>query len=189
MGERGRAHLRGSGFVRGLLRGGQCRRVGRTSLSAVSHSPRDWSGHCMSEGTFDGLLRHDFPGISALPMVLQPRPIWSIGAPRRVSDSVGDVLRVGRGELTGSKEPGAPPPSFLSANIFQICPVLAPPQFHLTGSVCAYLADRCCSVGDHLETFCLPQATLTALCGPSWRAGEREGDKPLEPKTGTHNSR
>ena len=162
--------------------------MGRTSLSVVSPSPPDWSGHCVrGPWTVDGGVT--FPESAAVPVVLQPRPILSIVAPWRVSDSVGDVLRGGRGEPTGSKEPGAPPPSFLSANIFQICPVLAPPQFHLTGSVCAYLADRCCSVGDHLETFCLPQATLTALCGPSWRAGEREGDRPLELKTGTHNVR
>ena len=46
------------------------------------------------------------------------------GAPRRVTDSVGDVLGVRRGEPTGSKEPGAPPPVALSANVFQICSAL-----------------------------------------------------------------
>jgi hypothetical protein len=46
-------------------------------------------------------------------------------------------------------------------------------------------------VVDHLETFCLPQATPVPIAGEleSWRAGEREGDRPLEPKTGTHNVR
>ena len=34
-------------------------------------------------------------------------PIWRYGAPRRVSDSVGDMLGVRRGEPTGSKKPGA----------------------------------------------------------------------------------
>jgi hypothetical protein len=41
---------------------------------------------------------------------MQRRPIWRCGAPRRVIDSVGDVLGVRRGEQTGSKEPGAPRP-------------------------------------------------------------------------------
>jgi hypothetical protein len=52
-----------------------------------------------------------FPESAAVPVVLQPRPTWRGGAPRRVTDSVGDVMGVRRGEPTGSKEPGAPAPS------------------------------------------------------------------------------
>ena len=52
-----------------------------------------------------------FPESAAVPVVLQPRPTWRGGAPRRVSDSVGDVLWVRCGdEPTGSKESGAPRP-------------------------------------------------------------------------------
>ena len=40
-----------------------------------------------------------------------PRPTWRGREPRRVTDSVGDVLGVRRGEPTGSKESGATGPS------------------------------------------------------------------------------
>ena len=45
-----------------------------------------------------------FTESAAVPMSLPPRPIWRCGTPRRVSDSVGDVLGVRCGEQTGSKE-------------------------------------------------------------------------------------
>jgi hypothetical protein len=48
-------------------------------------------------------------------------------------DSVGDVLGVRRGEPLGSKEPGSPPALVFSADVFQICLVLALPQFQLAG--------------------------------------------------------
>ena len=85
------------------------------------------------ETTLGGNRGVTFPESAAVPVVLQPRPTWRGGAPRRVTDSVGDVLGVRRGEPTGSKEPGAPPPAALSANVFQICSVLEIPQFYLTG--------------------------------------------------------
>ena len=51
-----------------------------------------------------------FPESAAVPVAPQLRPIWIFMTPRRVSDSVRDVLGVRRGEPTGSKEkePGAP---------------------------------------------------------------------------------
>ena len=61
------------------------------------------------ETTLDGNRGVTFPESAAVPVVLQPRPTERGGAPRRVSDSVGDVLGVQRGEPTGSKEPGARP--------------------------------------------------------------------------------
>jgi hypothetical protein len=51
-----------------------------------------------------------FPESAAIPVALQPRPIWRCSAPRQVSDSVGDVFGVRLGEPTSSKEPGAPRP-------------------------------------------------------------------------------
>jgi hypothetical protein len=94
------------------------------------------------------------------------------GAPRRVTDSVGDVLGVRRGEPTGSKEPGAPPPAALSANVFQICSALEFLSSTWMGGVWTGRLDVTRSVGDHLETFCLPQpeATLRSQL-ESWRAG------------------
>jgi hypothetical protein len=86
---------------------------------------------------------------------------------------VGDVLGVRRGKPTCSKEPGVPagPPSVLSANVFQICSVLEIPQFHLAGRCgprgWVLLASK---VVDHLETFCLPKATLRSHL-ETWRAG------------------
>jgi hypothetical protein len=45
-----------------------------------------------------------FPESAAVPVVLQLRSNWRCGTPRRVSDSVGDVLGVRREEPTVSKE-------------------------------------------------------------------------------------
>jgi len=80
-------------------------------------------------------------------------------------------MGVRRGEPTGSKEPGAPPPVALSANVFQICSALEFLSSTWMGGVdwtvgCYLLLQ----VGDHLETFCLPQATLRSQL-ESWRAG------------------
>ena len=44
------------------------------------------------ETTLGGIRGVTFPESAAVPVVLQPRPTWRGGAPRRVTDSVGDVL-------------------------------------------------------------------------------------------------
>ena len=62
-----------------------------------------------------------FPESAAVPVALQPQPIWRCRAPLRVSDSVGDVLGVQRGEQTGSKEPGAPAPCGLVSWSMDTC--------------------------------------------------------------------
>ena len=78
--------------------------------------------------------------------------------PQRVSDSMGDVLGVRRGEPTGSKESGGPPPSAFSENVFQICSVLEFLNSTWPGGV--DLADGCyLLVGDHFET--LESKTVT----------------------------
>jgi len=58
---------------------------------------------------------------------------------------------------------------WLSANVFQICSVLEIPQFHLAGRCGPRGWMSIARVGDHLETFCLPQATLRSQ-QESWRA-------------------
>ena len=69
------------------------------------------------------------------------------------------------------KSRGLPPPSVSSANVFQICPVLALPQFHLAGRCGPRGWMLLARVGDHLETFLsLPQATLRSQL-ERWRAG------------------
>jgi hypothetical protein len=104
----------------------------------------------------------NFPESAAVPVAMQPRPIWRCGTPRRVSDSVGDVLGVRRGEQTGSKSQSLVQTSFKS--------VLSLRSLTWPGGV--DLAEGCYSlgVGDHLETFCLPQAPLRSQL-ESWRAG------------------
>ena len=76
------------------------------------------------ETTLGGNRGVTFPESAAVPVVLQQRPTWRGGAPRRVTDSVGDVLGVRRGEPTGSKEPGAPAPSGLKCKRLSnlLCP-------------------------------------------------------------------
>ena len=85
-----------------------------------------------------------FPESAAVPVALQPRPTWRGGAPRRVSDSVQT--------------------SFKSVLEF----------LNLAGRCGArgwmLLVTR---VGDHLETFCLPQAEVPA--------GELERGKVIDP--------
>ena len=121
------------------------------------------------ETTLGGNRGVTFPESAAVPVVLQLRPTWRGRAPRRVTDSVGDVLGVRRGEPTGSKEPGAPPLAALSANVFQICSALEFLSSTWMGGV-DWMVGCYSLVGDHLETFCLPQAPLRSQ-QESWRAG------------------
>ena len=78
-------------------------------------------------------------------------------------------------------------PAVLSSNVFQICSVLEIPQLHMAGRCGPRRRMLLARVGDHLETFFSAYHRLPS--GPSCRAKEREGYRPLEPKTGTHNVR
>ena len=82
-------------------------------------------GNWCLETTLDGNTGVTFPESAVVPVAMQQRPTWRGGAPRRVSDSVGDVLGVRRGEPTGSKKPGAPASIGLKckrlSNLFSPC--------------------------------------------------------------------
>ena len=114
-----------------------------------------------------------FPGSATVPVALQPQPIWRCRAPLRVSDSVGDVLGVRRGEPTGSKESGVPrthrpyvQTSFKSVlSLRPLSSTRTPPGWEMWTSRMDVTR-----VGYHLETFCLPQATLRSQL-EHWRAG------------------
>ena len=60
------------------------------------------------ETTLDGNRGVTFPESAAVPVALQPRPTWRGGAPRRVSNSVGDggaTWRTDRLERAGAPAP------------------------------------------------------------------------------------